>query len=375
MNRHHRPFGKIAPAREEAGSESDFPPTSLKATGGEANQSTVKETLRHITSIADLGSQGLEKILAQATTWKKESPGHHLSGKVLVSVFFNPSLRTRTSFEAVMARGGGSCVTLEVGNGVWKLEDRDGVVMDGDKTEHLKEAVPVLSRYGDALAVRSFSEGLGDDDDNRERVVKGFRKLATVPVISMEGSREHPCQGMADVLTMAETFGKLKGLPVTLTWAPHVKPLPKAVPNSFLLSAAAAGCEVRVAHPPGFDLTDEVWQQASQLASQAGGTVVKAESQAEALAGSHVLYAKAWGPATASTQASTLRQPGWMPTLRHFEDMAEDAIFMHCLPTRRGLEVGEEVLDSPFSRVVDQAENRFHVQRVMMHHLLQEALW
>jgi N-acetylornithine carbamoyltransferase len=289
-------------------------------------------------------------------------------------VFFNPSLRTRASFEAVMARGGGSSIGLEVGNGVWKLEDRPGAVMDGDRAEHIREAAPVLSRYVDVLAVRTFAGGASDAEDHRDPVMNGFRDFAEVPTLSMESGREHPCQGLADLMTARETFGSTKGLPVTLTWAPHVKPLPKAVPNSFLLTAAAAGCEVRVAHPEGFELQDEVLEEARAFARAAGGSVTVTGDQAQALEGTRVVYAKAWGPATASgLQGGAVREhPQWMTSPAHFAKAAADAIFMHCLPVRRNVEVADGVLDGPWSRVVDEAENRFHVQRALIQWLLDD---
>lgn len=331
--------------------------------------------MKHVTQIADLGVEGVLDVVGRALDWKRSTPGEHLRGKLLGMVFFNPSLRTRASFEAAMLKGGGHAIVLEVGSGVWKLESRDGAIMDSDKTEHLKEAVSVLGRYVDALAVRAFASGTSDDEDEEDPVVNGFRKHTEVPLISMESAREHPCQGLADVLTLRENFGTLSRLPVALTWAPHVKPLPKAVPNSFLLTAAAAGCSISLAHPEGFELHSAVLEQAQALAEASGGAVRVTNSQAEALSGSEALYAKSWGPSTArhpdsSTWAGAIRKPEWMTTLGHFDGMDPEAIFMHCLPVRRNVEVADEVLDSPKSRVIDQAENRFHVQRVLLDMLM-----
>jgi N-acetylornithine carbamoyltransferase len=329
--------------------------------------------MRHATGISDFGSEGLEEILAQAIAWKQGPHPKHLVDKILGMVFFNPSLRTRASFEAAMARGGGSAIVLEVGNGVWKLEDRIGAVMDGDRAEHIKEAAPVLSRYLDVLAVRTFAGGGGDEEDNLDPVMNGFRNYATVPTLSMESAREHPCQGLADLMTARETFGATKGLPVTLTWAPHIKPLPKAVPNSFLLTAAAAGCEVRVANPEGFSLHGEVLAQAQALAKAAGGSVSFTGDQAQAVEGSRVVYAKAWGPASASglTAEAVKAHPDWIASPELMGKAAKDAIFMHCLPVRRNVEVADGVLDGPWSKVVDEAENRFHVQRSLIQWLLE----
>ncbi len=324
--------------------------------------------MKHFTGINDLGPAGLEAILAKAAAWKAGPHPKHLIDKLLGMVFFNPSLRTRASFEAVMARGGGNAIVLEVGNGVWKLEDRLGAIMDGDRAEHVREAVPVLSRYVDALAVRTFAGGTNDDLDHSDPVMNAFRDLATVPVISMESAREHPCQGLADLLTVRETFGITRKIPVTLAWAPHIKPLPKAVPNSFLLSAAAAGCEVRVAHPKGFELHPSVLAQAEAYAQATGGSVSITHDLDAAVEGSQVIYAKAWGPATGSGLPTDAIKayPEWMTSPRHLDQARADAIFLHCLPVRRNVEVSDAVLDHARCRVVEEAENRFHVQRAIL---------
>lgn len=325
-------------------------------------------SLPHITHISDLGPAGVERVLELAQLWKQEGYRQRLDDKVFGMVFFNPSLRTRTSFEAALIREGGKSITLDIGAGTWNLEHREGVRMDGGYAEHLKEAAPVLSRFVDGLGVRAFSSGESDAEDEADQVIRGFRKWATVPVLSLESAREHPCQGLADLLTIKERFGKTKNVPVTLSWAPHIKPLPRAVPNSFLLTAAAAGCDVRIAHPKGFELTNEVMSEATQYAQESGGSISVTHDQEEGLRDSYVLYAKAWRPAEGLS--ADLDQPSWMPTLKHFEPMNSDSIFIHCLPTRRNLEVADEVLDSPRSAVVDEAENRFHVQRVLLAMLL-----
>jgi N-acetylornithine carbamoyltransferase len=161
-------------------------------------------------------------------------------------------------------------------------------------------------------------------------------------------------------------------VPVTLTWAPHIKSLPKAVPNSFLLTAAALGCEVRVAHPEGFELHPDVVREAETYAATSGGAVSFFHDQYSALDGSHAVYAKAWGPATSTaSRLDVVRQHSdWMVSPRHMERAARDAIFLHCLPVRRNIEVADTVLDGPWSRVIDEAENRFHVQRALLDWLL-----
>ncbi|MDQ6860033.1 MAG: N-acetylornithine carbamoyltransferase [Verrucomicrobiota bacterium] len=328
--------------------------------------------MKHATCLADLGLEVVDQVLATAKTWKREPHRKHLQDKILGMVFFNPSLRTRASFEAVMLRGGGNAMVFEPGTGSWKLEDRIGAVMNEDRAEHLKEAVPVLSRFVDALGVRSFAGGRDDDADHRDSIMQSFREYATVPTINMESAREHPCQGLADLMTIEEQFGLTKGLPVALTWAPHIKPLPKAVPNSFLLTAAARGCEVRVAHPKGFELHRGVVRQAEEYAQASGGSISFSHRQETAVSGARAVYAKSWGPATSAHLETNaiLHHPDWMMSARQMERAARDAIFLHCLPVRRNVEVSDEVLDAKSSRVIDEAENRFHVQRALLDWLL-----
>jgi N-acetylornithine carbamoyltransferase len=328
--------------------------------------------VKHATRLSDIGLEGVHRILATAKAWKDKPHPKHLRDKILGMVFFNPSLRTRASFEAVMARGGGSAIVIEAGSGSWKLEDRVGAVMDGDRAEHLKEAVSVLSRYVDALGLRAFASGTNDDADHDDAVMRALKRYATVPTISLEGAREHPCQGLADLLTIEEQFEPGRALPVTLTWAPHIKLLPKAVPNSFLLTAAARGCEIRVAHPKGFELHPDVLREAQSYAAANGGSISFFHEQDAALSGSRAVYAKAWGPATsARLEPEVVREHAdWMMTPRQMEKAGDDGIFLHCLPVRRNLEVADGVLDGKWSRVIDQAENRFHVQRALLDWLL-----
>ena len=273
-----------------------------------------------------------------------------------------------------MLRHGGHAIVLEVGAGTWKLEDRDGAVMNADRAEHVREGVPVLGRYADLLAVRTFSGGEGDATDEIDPVISAFRRFSTVPVLSMESAREHPHQGLADMLTIQEAHGSTK-VPVTLTWAPHMKPLPKAVPNSFLLTAAACGAEIRVAHPKGYELSAEVRAEAERYAAATGGKITYTHDQDAALEGSAAVYAKAWGPSSSSgLEAAPMTDlSAWMPTAAHMQKAAKEAIFTHCLPVRRNLEVHDSVLDGPWSRVVDEAENRFHVQRATIASLLNQA--
>lgn len=319
--------------------------------------------MKHFTHLSDLGADGTAAMLARAAEFKRRDPGPHLKDRLLAMLFFNPSLRTRASFETAMRRGGGGALVFDVGNGVWQLETKDGAVMNGAKAEHVREAAPVLGRYADALAVRTFAQLTDPEADHADEVIRAFRAHAGVPVISMESAREHPCQGLADLLTIQETFGTMRGLPVTLTWAPHIKPLPRAVPNSFLLTAAALGCDIRVAHPRGYALHPQVMAEAAALAGEAGGAVRVNHDQFAALEHTAVVYAKAWGPAPDETPDP---QPDWQVTDRQLAAASADAIFLHCLPVRRNVEVADSVLDRLPRKVIDQAENRLHVQRAVL---------
>ncbi len=322
--------------------------------------------LRHLAAFADLGADNAAKLLSVAAQYKRANPNPLLSNKTMGLLFADPSLRTRTSMDQACFRLGGRALGLDVGAGTWKLEVDDGVKMDADKPEHVREAAPVLSQYVDGIGVRAFSRSGSIAEEDADQVLQAFKRHATVPVLNLESAREHPCQGMADVLTINEEYGRCQGVKVALSWAPHIKRLPRAVPNSVLLSAAAMGCEVTVAAPPGYSLAPGVLAEAQQLAAASGGKVVQTEDQAAALEGCQVLYAKAWGPTAAAAPADDPQLAHWMPTLSHFDRAAAEAIFMHCLPVRRDVEIAAEVLDSPRSRVVSQAGNRLYVQMAML---------
>jgi len=299
-----------------------------------------------------------------------------LVGKVLAMVFLDPSLRTRTSFEVAMAREGGHAVVLEPGRGSWPLETRDGVVMDGDTVEHLREAARVLGRYADALAVRAFPKGASWAEAREDAVIRGFVAHAGVPVINLESARRHPCQGLADAMTLRERLGVTRGKRFVLAWAWHPNPLPTAVPASAALAAARLGREVVIARPPGYDLDPEDTGTIAETALRNGGKVRVEEDLDRAVEGADAVYAKSWGrldlfgdPERETRSRAGLR--GWIADARLMErTRGGRGLLLHCLPVRRGVEVTGEVLDGPFSAVVDQAENRLHVQRALLRRLL-----
>lgn len=327
--------------------------------------------MRHFLSPTSLSPEATRELLQLAEQLKVNRYGDALKNKSVGMVFFNPSLRTRASMDIAVQELGGHPLTLNIGQGTWSLEHREGVVMDGEYAEHIKDAARVLSRYVDILAVRAFPERKSWGIDRQDPVVAGFAKYATVPVINLEGALHHPCQSLADMLTIREQLGEPKGQPIAITWAWHPKALPMAVPNSILVEAAKAGMDIRLAHPEGWELDEDIMNTARTLAEQQGGKVTVHNEMGSAVQGAKVVYAKSWGsiqhyrsPEDEERVKLHLRND-WRVTE---EQMAksDDGVFMHCLPVRRGVIVDDAVIDSPRSVVYDEAENRLHVQKALL---------
>jgi N-acetylornithine carbamoyltransferase len=315
-------------------------------------------------------------LLDRAAALKRRGHDDALGGRVLGMVFFDPSLRTRTSFEVAMLRHGGHAVCLEPGKGAWAIETRKGAVMDGDTVEHLIEAAAVLGRYADALGVRCFPKATSWAEARRDEVVRGFAGHAGVPVINLESARRHPCQGLADALTLREKLGDPGGRTFALTWAWHPKALPTAVPVSAAINAARLGMRVVIAHPEGFELDPEDMTVISATATRNGGDVEIVHDIDAAVAGADAVYAKSWGSLRHFGDAAgeaALRAPhrSWRVDERRMgTTRGGRGIFMHCLPVRRNVIVTDGVLDGPWSAVVDEAENRLHAQRALLLELL-----
>jgi N-acetylornithine carbamoyltransferase len=307
----------------------------------------------------------IDRILELAKRVKGgEFPGG-LEKKALAMIFLDPSLRTRSSFETAMFLHGGHALVLEPGKGSWTLETEPGVIMDGAGVEHLIDAARVLARYADALAVRSFPKGTEWTVEREDRIIRNFAKYSDKPVINLESVRRHPCQGLADALTLQEKLGSPRGKKFVLQWAWHPKPLPTAVPVSAALAAAHLGMEVTIVHPPGFELDPDDLQSIATLAEARGGQAVVTHDRPAALDRADAVYVKSWGALGAfgrPEEERALRVPhrDWRMT------DAGTSIVMHCLPVRRNVEIDDAVLDGPNSAVYDQAENRLHVQRALL---------
>jgi N-acetylornithine carbamoyltransferase len=298
----------------------------------------------------------LDRIVDRAIA-NKGKRSTELAGKSVAMLFFNSSLRTRSSFEVGIAQLGGHSVTLEVGAGVWNLEFRDGAVMDADRPEHIVDAARVLARYFDAICVRSFPKLKNLVEDLEDPVLEALRAHSTVPIVNLESCLYHPCQAMADMMTVRERFGRTDGVKVALAWAPHVKPLPTAVPNSFAIAAHQFGCDLTIVAPPGFPLPDPIMAQL--------GDVRVVHDQA-ALADQDVVYAKSWGSLAEYGVAPPASLRDWIISL----DKIGKAAFMHCMPLRRNVEIADDVLESPQNACYDEAENRLHVQKEILVELL-----
>lgn len=326
---------------------------------------------RHFLKTTDLSPSEFEEILESARAFKGGvSRTRPLEGKSVGLVFFNPSLRTRASMQVGIHELGGHSVILEPGDTSWTIEHRDGAIMDSDKTEHAAEFVRVLGRYVSAIGVRSFA-GMKDwEEDRAEPMISSFAKYSDKPIINLESAMHHPCQAMADVMTIREKKGAGRKK-VLLTWAYHPKPLPMAVPNSFALATAQAGHDLVIAHPEKYGLDERVLAEIEQAAQHSGGSVTFTDDVKDAYEGVEVVYAKSWG--ARDFYGSPERDVEHRGRFRNdwivdSEKLARgnDVIFMHCLPVRRNVIVTDSVIDSPSSVVIDQAENRLHVQKAIM---------
>jgi N-acetylornithine carbamoyltransferase len=303
---------------------------------------------------SEFGADGLREIAVRALALRGGAAAKRYPGKRLVSVFLNSSLRTRTSMEAAADNLGMHAITLNPGADAWKMEYREGAVMDGDCPEHMADAVPILAQYADLLAVRAFA-GLRDAAEDREDpVLRAFERYSGRPVVNLESARWHPMQGFADAATWVAHFGAdLRGVPLTLTWAPHPRTLPQAVPNQVALTAALMGMNVTIAHPEGFDLDPEIVARCASVAGAHGGSVRVTHDQRAALRGARVVHAKNWsGFSFYGRREAEAVERAKLGDWRVDADkmaLADNAGFMHCLPVRRNVVVTDAVIDGPNS--------------------------
>jgi len=324
--------------------------------------------------LADLERDAVLDLLALAARLQQHPEPQALAGKILGMVFFNPSLRTLASFQAGMARLGGTSFVVTPGQGTWKLEHRLGAIMDGDRAEHVREGIPVLASYCDVFGIRAFAEGTDLAFDLAETQFNAMAATVDKPLINLESAINHPCQALADWKTMDELGVPQRGKFV-LSWVKHPRALPLAVPAATLHMAAMRGMDVTVLRPDGFALPDAIMEKARRAAAASGGSVSETSDRDAAMKGATVLYAKEWGSTRfygdAVGDKSLRDQLGhWQVDERWFAQAERDCRFMHCLPVRRNVAVADHVLDGPRSVVLREAHNRMPAQMAVLHRLL-----
>ena len=325
--------------------------------------------MRHFYSLNEFSSEQIAEFVDRALAFKESPYSEVLERRQIALLFLNESLRTRCSFEVATRELGGDVSTLDAKT-LFALESEFGNRMDGASAEHVKEAIGVFSRYFSALGLRSFARGEDQQEDLLDKIFTTFLEHAKIPVFNMESALYHPCQALADLMTIKELFQDFQGRKVTITWANHPRALPMAVANSALLAMTKMGMHVTLAHPESFDLQEGIMNMAGDLAVKSGGSLNVVHDRLEGAKDADVVYAKSWG--------SLLRyeDPGAEQDLRDgLKDWVVDselmsctrrAYFMHCLPVRRNVVVSDEVIDSNRSVVLQEAENRLHAQKAIL---------
>jgi len=333
--------------------------------------------MQRFIDLNDFSREEILELLVLAKCLQERPEPRALAGKVLGLLFLNPSLRTLASFQSGMLRLGGSVVVITPGQGTWQLETRLGAIMNGAAAEHVREAVPVLASYCDAIGIRVFADGRNLAADLADTRFRMMADLCQKPLVNMESAIAHPCQALADWQTMDE-LGVPQREKFVLSWVNHPRALPLAVPASTVHMAALRGMSVVVLRPEGYALPEAIMQRARQAAEATGGTVSETDDRAEALEGARIIYAKEWGSplyyGDEDAESRLREQYGdWTVKDSWFARAAADCRLMHCLPVRRNVAIADEVLDGPRSIVVRQAYNRLVVQMAVLHRLMHGA--
>ena len=315
--------------------------------------------MRNFTNVHDIGN--LQEAVAEAFRVKEDRFAYTELGrnKTLMMIFFNSSLRTRLSTQKAAMNLGMNVMVLDINQGAWKLETERGVVMDGDKPEHLLEATPVMGSYCDVIGVRSFAQFVSKQDDYQENILEQFIKYSGRPVISMEAATRHPLQSFADLITIEEYKSKPRPK-VVLTWAPHPRSLPQAVPNSFAEWMNETDYDFVITHPEGYEL-DPMFV----------GKAKVEYDQDKAFKGADFIYAKNWAAYTDPNYGKILsKDRAWTVDSRKME-LTDNAHFMHCLPVRRNMIVSDDVIEGPRSLVIPEAANREISAQVVLKKILE----
>jgi N-acetylornithine carbamoyltransferase len=327
-------------------------------------------SVRHFLNTQDFSRAELDAMLDHAAAFKREPIGRDLAGKSIALLFFNASMRTRTSFELGAFQLGGHAIVLAPGKDAWPIEFGQGTVMDGEEEEHVAEVARVLSRYVDLIGVRAFPKFQDWTLDRKDRVLNAFAKYSEVPVINME-TITHPCQELAHILALKEHLGDLKGRKYLLTWTYHPRPLNTAVANSALMIATRYGMDVTLLCPtPDYILDDRYMDFARRNVEDSGGSLTVSHDPEQAYRGAEVVYAKSWGAIPYFGRWA--EEKPIRDQYRHFivdepkMALTKRALFSHCLPLRRNVKATDAVMDSAACIAIDEAENRLHVQKAIM---------
>ena len=331
--------------------------------------------MKFFNDLADFSDEQIHALLQLAGRLDTHPEPEALRGKVLSLLFLSPSLRTLASFQAAMIRLGGGSFVISPTMSIHGIETRPGIVMDGAAAEHIREAVPVIASYGDAIGIRAFAQRKDLEQDLADTEFKALIDLIDTPYINMESAIGHPCQNLADWMTLDDFSIPANGGKFVLSWAYHPKALPLAIPASTLYTAARRGMDVTVLRPEGFALPDTVMERARRAADAAGGSVQETDQRTAAMEGAHVIYAKSWSSTTSygdTIADQKLRNEliSWCVDESWFDNAQDDCRFMHCLPVRRGVVVSEPVLDGPRSIVIHEARNRMLAQMAVLHQML-----
>jgi len=315
--------------------------------------------MKKFTCVQDIGD--LKVALAEAFEIKKDRFKYVELGrnKTLMMIFFNSSLRTRLSTQKAGINLGMNVMVLDINQGAWKLETERGVIMDGDKPEHLLEAIPVMGAYCDIIGVRSFAQFESREDDYNELIIEQFIKYSGRPVFSMEAATRHPLQSFADLITIEE-YKKSPRPKVVMSWAPHPKALPQAVPNSFAEWMNVADVDFVITHPEGYELDP----------SFVGNARVEYD-QMKAFEGADFIYAKNWSVAQGENYGKAINMDRTWTVSERQMAVTNNAFFMHCLPVRRNMIVTDEVIEAPTSLVIPEAANREISATVVLKRLLE----
>lgn len=314
----------------------------------------------NFTRVKDIGD--VRQAVKEALELKKDRFQYQEIGrnKTALLIFFNNSLRTRLSTQKAATNLGMNVIVLDINQGAWRLETERGVVMDGDKSEHLLEAIPVMGCYCDIIGVRSFARFESKEDDYSEKILQQFIRYSGRPVFSMEAATRHPLQSFADLIAIEE-YKRTERPKIVLTWTPHPRALPQAVPNSFAEWINAAGYELVITHPEGYELDP-----------QFVGDARVEHNQRKAFEGADFIYAKNWAAYKDPHYGEVLSTDRSWTVDTEKMALTNNAFFMHCLPVRRNLIVTDEVIESPQSIVIPQAANREISAQVVLKRMLDD---